>query len=103
MCAKKRANWSKQKADFQSRLGGGDFLDSFDDIFEREERRQDEAAFARESALRVKACESKNRYAHLDEAEEVLAWCEARGKRGLSIYECPYCGGWHLTSKPRKD
>jgi len=103
MCAKKRANWSKQKADFQSRLGGGGSLDAFDDIFAREEHRRGEAALRRESELRVKACESKNRYAHLDEAEEALDWCESRGKRGLSIYECPYCGGWHLTSKPRRD
>ncbi|MBR3689901.1 MAG: hypothetical protein IKL97_02220 [Eggerthellaceae bacterium] len=103
MCAKKRANWSKQKADFNSRLGGGGGVSSLDDLFAREDRRKDEAVLRRESDLRVKACESKNRYAHLDEAEEALDWCESRGKRGLSIYECPYCGGWHLTSKPRRD
>ncbi|MBQ9955145.1 MAG: hypothetical protein IJO87_06920 [Eggerthellaceae bacterium] len=101
MCAKKRANWSKQKADFQARLG--DAGNSLDDLFADVDRRRNEAALRREGELRIKACESKNRYAHLDEAEEALAWCVARGRRGLSIYECPYCGGWHLTSKPRRD
>ena len=100
MGSKKRSAWSRQKAEFQSRLSGGD---SFDDIFAAEDRRRDEAALRLEAGLRVKACESKNRYAHLDEAEEALAWCTARGRRGLSIYECPYCNGWHLTSKPRRD
>ncbi len=100
MASKKRANWSRQKADFRERLGGEG--GGFDDIFAYEGKRRDEAMLRHESELRVKACESKNRYAHLDEAEEALAWCVARGRRGLSIYECPYCGGWHLTSKPRR-
>ena len=33
----------------------------------------------------------------------LLAWCQKQGKRGLQIYECPYCGGWHLTSHPWED
>ena len=100
MSSKKRAAWSRQKEEFRSRLG--ESQGGFDDIFAAEDLRRNEAAFAREAELRVKACESKNRYAHLDEAEEALAWCESRGRRGLSIYECPYCNGWHLTSKARR-
>ena len=98
MASKKRAAWSRQKEEFRSRLG--ESRGGYDDLFAAEDRRCDEAAIAHEADLRVKACESKNRYAHLDEAEEALAWCTSRGRRGLSIYECPYCNGWHLTSKP---
>ena len=43
----------------------------------------------RDSAQRYKACESKNRYATLTEAQENLAWCQKQGKRGLQIYEVP--------------
>ena len=101
MGSKKRSAWSRQKAEFQAKLGGSG--DSFDDLFAAEDSRRNEDFLRREAALRVKACESKNRYAHLDEAEEALAWCVAQGRRGLSVYECPYCNGWHLTSKPRRD
>ena len=99
MASKKRAAWSRQKEEFRSRLGeshGG-----YDDLFAVEDCKRNEAALRREAGLRARACESKNRYAHLDEAEEALAWCISRGRRGLSIYECPYCNGWHLTSKAR--
>ena len=26
--------------------------------------------------------------------------CAAQGPTGLRCYRCPYCEGWHLTSKP---
>lgn len=132
MGSKKRSAWAKQKAAFAAGLaegerGGGygtgrgsfgeggfadafgedgdslaDVLDGFDDVFAREDRRRAEAVEQREAALRDKACESKNRYATRAEAEENLAWCESQGRRGLHIYRCDYCGGWHLTSKPQR-
>lgn len=97
MGSKKRAAWAKQKARFDAQLGGTG--KGLADSFERENRRRAQAAEQRKESLRERACESKNRYAHLEDAEEALDWCESRGKRGLSIYECPYCGGWHLTSR----
>jgi len=96
MGSKKRSAWAKQKAEFAAELYGNDM----DDLFAREEQRRDETRAQYEAAQRVKACESKNRYASRAEAQENLAWCEARGTRGLSIYRCPYCKGWHLTSHP---
>lgn len=77
-------------------------LEDFSDVFAREDERAWRTALEHDAEVRRKACESKNRYAHLDEAQEALEWSEARGRRGLRIYECPYCGGWHLTSKPER-
>lgn len=101
MGSKKRAAWAKQKAEFDAQLGGSGR--GFDDIFAREEQRRAEASEKRESALRNKACESKNRYAFLSDAEEAIELCALHGTKGLHAYRCPYCNGWHLTSKPRKD
>lgn len=98
MGSKKRAAWTKQKAEFAASLDSG----SLDDVFAHEEERHEGMTARREAALREKACESKNRYASRIEAEENLAWCEARGVRGLAIYRCHYCNGWHLTSHPHE-
>ena len=97
MGSKKRSAWAKQKAEFNAALD----MSGMEDIFAREQERVDDVTARREAALREKACESKNRYASRAEAEENRAWCEARGTRGLSIYRCQYCNGWHLTSHPR--
>ena len=96
MGSKKRSARAKQVAEFKAGLDAS----GMDDVFAREEQRREGMTARREAALREKACESKNRYASRVEAEENLAWCEARGTRGLSIYRCPYCNGWHLTSHP---
>ncbi|WP_303858970.1 hypothetical protein [Senegalimassilia anaerobia] len=97
---KNRSSWAKEKAQFNAQLGG---FDALDDVFAREDSRHAHLAEERDSVQRYKACESKNRYATLAEAQENLAWCQKQGKRGLQIYECPYCGGWHLTSHPWED
>ncbi len=97
MGSKKRSSWSKQKAEFSAGLNAASAIDG---AFAREDARLARGSKDRDDAFRRKSCESKNRYATRREAEENLAWCESQGKRGLSLYECPYCGGWHLTSHP---
>lgn len=97
MGGKKRATWSKQKAEFAASLSGGNALDG---LFAHEDHRHKKLHTDQEAHRRKKACESKNRYATKAEAEENRAWCEANGRRGLSVYRCPYCDGWHLTSHP---
>jgi hypothetical protein len=97
MVSRKRSAQAKQIAAFKAELG------SMDDVFEREQQLQEKHALEHEEALRRKACESKNRYASRSEAEEVKRDCEAHGGRGLHIYRCPYCNGWHLTSHPQDD
>lgn len=101
MGSKKRSSWAKEKARFNAALNEFDSLGgAFDDVFACEDARRAHVDANRDAQMRHKACESKNRYATRDEAQENLAWCESRGTRGLQVYECPYCGGWHLTSHP---
>ena len=79
-------------AEFAASLGG------LDDLFARETAARDEA---REAAHRKKSCERKNRYASRYEAEATAAECAEHGAPPLHVYRCPYCEGWHLTSKEK--
>lgn len=98
MGSNKRSARAKERALFESQLGG-----VLDDVFAREDARKQRRAEEHEAVLRNKACESKNRYLTRCDAEEAIASCAAHGTRGLHAYRCPYCEGWHLTSKPRRD
>lgn len=98
MGSKKRSARAREVADFKSQLENG--LGGLDDLFANEERREQKREADHDAAMRWKSCEKKNRYATRDEAEEARTWCEERGTRGLEIYRCEYCGGWHLTSHP---
>jgi hypothetical protein len=93
--SKKRSARAKQIEQFKAQLGG------LDDLYGREERRQDEIRERRDDARRERACERKSRYASRVDAEMAIAWCEEQGRRGLTYYRCPYCHGWHLTSHGR--
>ena len=96
MASRKPSARAKRVAAFKA---GADDLDS---LFEDENRRRDELDVERERARREKACASKMRYATRADAMDAIAACEEHGRRGLSTYRCPYCGGWHLTSHPWK-
>ena len=96
MASRKPSANAKRVSKFKSELGG------LDNLFAREEQRARDVSERKETALRDKACESKNRYPSLYEAEQAVASCAEHGKRGLRTYRCPYCNGWHLTSKARK-
>ena len=96
MGSKKRSAWAKQKAEFNASLGG------MDDAFAHEDARRKQRSADKEAALRRKACESKNRYCSKSEAEAAIAACAEWGTTGLHTYRCPYCDGWHLTSKPER-
>ena len=74
-------------------------LSSMDDLFTREGQRQGTLDARREEARRERACDRKKRYASRADAEEAARLCAEHGRRGLRCYQCPYCGGWHLTSK----
>lgn len=96
MASRKPSAKAKRVAEFKAQLGG------MDDAFFREERRRDKKAAEHEAALEKKMCTSKNRYPTRADAEEAIESCAEHGRRGLHCYECPYCGGWHLTSKPER-
>ncbi|MFR6288741.1 MAG: hypothetical protein ACLUJY_05295, partial [Adlercreutzia equolifaciens subsp. celatus] len=91
--SKKRSAWQKQKAEFAASLGG------MDDLFASESARSQRHEEERAAARRHKACERKNRYASRYEAELTAAECAEHGAPPLHVYRCPYCNGWHLTSK----
>lgn len=97
MASNKRSARARQRMEFESGFSGTGLADLFDREHVREERIDAE----HEAALRNKACGSKNRYASRMEAEAAKNSCAAHGRGGLSIYRCPYCDGWHLTSHPR--
>lgn len=96
MGSRKPSAKAKQVAAFKAELGG------MDDIFAREERRREQRAAEHEEALREKACRSKNRYSCRSKAEEAIRACADHGTTGLHSYRCPFCNGWHLTSKPER-
>ena len=75
--------------------------DPWEDLFAKEHARQAKAEAEHDAALRRKACESKQRYATLADAQEAVEACAAHGTHGLRTYKCRYCNGWHLTSKPQ--
>ena len=91
--SKKRSAWQKQKAEFAASLGG------MDDLVASENARSQRHDEEREAAHRRKSCERKNRYASRYEAELTAAECAEHGAPPLHVYHCPYCNGWHLTSK----
>ena len=74
-----------------------------DGAFAREKHRREDMSEKREAALRRKSCESKNRYSSKYEAQQAIRSCEEHGRTGLHSYRCPYCNGWHLTSKPVRE
>lgn len=98
MASNKRSARAKQRAEFESGFDAG----AMGDLFEREHARNDALEAAHDAAVRRRACESKMRYVSRADALDAIAACAEHGRRGLSVYRCPYCDGWHLTSHPRK-
>ncbi len=96
MGSRKPSANAKKVAKFKAQLGG------MDDLFAREAARRERRSAEHEAALERRACTSKNRYAFRSDAEEAIRLCAEHGTHGLHSYKCPYCGGWHLTSKPER-
>jgi len=46
-------------------------------------------------------CLSKRRWGRRERAERALARARAVGRVG-SVYRCPMCSGWHITSRERE-
>ncbi len=58
------------------------------------------AAVLRHDKVQIGMCLSKDRYALQASAVSAMARLEAKTGMVLRLYQCPYCGGYHLTSKP---
>lgn len=76
-------------------------LPDMGDAFARARSHMAELEGRRDEAHHKRSCTSKRRYATAAEAREAIRSCELNGRRGLSLYRCPYCRGFHLTSHPR--
>ena len=48
-------------------------------------------------------CLNKGTYYSIASAETVIRERERKTRKPLRWYECPYCGNYHLTSKPERD
>lgn len=46
----------------------------------------------------IQACRRKRRFASEREADDAAYQARLEG-RSLGIYQCPWCHGWHLTSR----
>lgn len=101
MASRKPSARAKRLGTFKAGFGDASF--DADALFERETAREEELDRQREQARYEKACASKNRYATRADALDARAACAEHGRSGLSVYKCPYCGGWHLTSHPWHD
>lgn len=93
MGSRKRSARRKEREAFLSGTGG------LDDAFARAGAREGALESLRERVRRTRACERKNRYETRADAQEAIAACSSYGRTGLHCYKCPYCGGWHLTSR----
>lgn len=97
MGSRKQSARERQRAAFEAGLGQGSR--SLDDAFASAAAQRERMAADHEAHLRHKACERKKRYASRAEAEAAIRDCRRHGSRDLHCYQCPYCGGWHLTHK----
>ena len=57
-------------------------------------------AILAKNSVRIHMCLSKDRYALQQSAEHAIPRRQAKTGKVLRFYQCPYCGGYHLTSKP---
>ena len=60
-------------------------------------------ALASGDRRRVRMCLNKGTYYSIASAETVIRERERKTRKPLRWYECPYCGNYHLTSKPERD
>ena len=63
----------------------------------REENRREPEDPPR-TASQLEACRSKKRFATEREADDAVYYARMEG-RGVGYYQCPWCNGWHLTSR----
>lgn len=50
------------------------------------------------SASQLEACRRKTRFATEREADDAVYRARMEGQ-SLGFYHCPWCNGWHLTSR----
>lgn len=68
-----------------------------------ERRRERKHAMIGKMGVKATACARKVRYETVEDAQ--MSAFRAFEKRGveLRMYQCKYCGGWHLTKHTREE
>lgn len=51
--------------------------------------------------VKDKMCLTKRLYTNFEDAETALHYRQKRTNKILRIYKCPFCKGYHLTSKKK--
>ena len=70
----------------------------------RKEREERETRLLSEYGhVAVMSCGRKYRYETKDEALEFAAHRSRKEWKMLRVYQCAYCGGWHITHKPERE
>ena len=92
MGSRKRSARMRVRQEFER-----EFFDR-EDLFEGARESLGALAERRDQVRYEKACGSKRRFATHAEAKDAVRYQESLGKRGLSVYRCDYCKGYHLTS-----
>ena len=100
MGSKKTSAKARARAAFEAELGTGS--QGLDAAFASAATQRNRMDAEHEERLRHKACERKKRYHTRADAESAIRDCKRHGSRDLHCYQCPYCGGWHLTHKGPK-
>jgi hypothetical protein len=50
--------------------------------------------------VRIHMCLTKDRYSSYESARFTIERRQTKSGKLLRLYQCPYCGGYHLTSQP---
>lgn len=50
--------------------------------------------------VRIRMCLTKDRYSSYESARFTIERRQTKSGKLLRLYQCPYCGGYHLTSRP---
>jgi hypothetical protein len=54
-----------------------------------------------EARGRLRQCTTKTQYIKRKQAKDALALMNRRGRLGMVVYNCPYCGRYHI-GHPKK-
>lgn len=70
---------------------------------ERERKKRDKVVTSKYGMDAHSACGRKKRYETEMDAMARVNMSKLIAGVSLRAYKCPYCDGWHLTSKPKRD
>ena len=61
------------------------------------------AAVLAKDTVQIHMCLTKDRHASKEAAELAGSKRETKSGKLLKVYQCPFCGGYHLTKMPLEE